>query len=101
MKLNQSVASEIVLTNDIQDLKHDNDLEKRFQSTLSKIQTDTSKQDFIEKIKYNLYAKVAAKLNCKFVFVGDICTKIASTILSNVALGRGAHLFLDAVCTIY
>lgn len=79
----------------------DNNLEQNLTSILSKFESDTSRLDFIEKTRYNLYASVALTLSCKYIFLGDTCTTIAARILSNVALGRGAHLPFDAVCILF
>ncbi|CAG2065639.1 unnamed protein product, partial [Timema podura] len=42
-----------------------------------------------------LLVRVAKELKCSKVFVGESSTRLAVKILTNVALGRGAHLSLD------
>uniref|UniRef100_A0A6M2DQS2 Cytoplasmic tRNA 2-thiolation protein 2 n=1 Tax=Xenopsylla cheopis TaxID=163159 RepID=A0A6M2DQS2_XENCH len=96
VKLNKSLASDINLNNKHSLTMDDNNLEQNLTSILSKFESDTSRLDFIEKTRYNLYASVALTLSCKYIFLGDTCTTIAARILSNVALGRGAHLPFDA-----
>lgn len=84
--------------NNLNNYLHDTirkDNEKKFYESVNKIKTLTSKQDYIEKIRKNIIGTVAKKLDKKFVFLSDISSNLASTLLTNISLGRGGSTASD------
>ncbi|XP_059613325.1 cytoplasmic tRNA 2-thiolation protein 2 [Phlebotomus argentipes] len=57
--------------------------------------SQTAWEDFLEQRRKNLIRKVAKKLNCSHVFLPDITIDLASSLLSNISLGRGSSVALD------
>ncbi|XP_012261021.2 cytoplasmic tRNA 2-thiolation protein 2-A [Athalia rosae] len=55
----------------------------------------TSKEELLHKLRQKLLISVARSLGCCKIFTADGATDLAIKILSNIALGRGAHLPLD------
>lgn len=71
------------------------DAEKQFTKTLNSIRSQTSSEDFVLTARLNAVRETAAKLNCKYAFVSSITHQIATTLLVNVALGRGSSVAND------
>ncbi|XP_070507385.1 cytoplasmic tRNA 2-thiolation protein 2 isoform X2 [Chironomus tepperi] len=69
--------------------------EEDFISTYNFIETYTSKQDFIEMCKKNALRDIANHLNCSYIFLSDISVDLATKLISNIALGRGASVAYD------
>ena len=63
--------------------------------TINSFTNLTTRQDFIRQLKTNMLIKIAKKIDCKFIFFPDIGTDLATTFLTNVALGRGGYVALD------
>ncbi|XP_014293664.1 cytoplasmic tRNA 2-thiolation protein 2-A [Halyomorpha halys] len=59
---------------------------------ISDIKSETSRQDLMLKLKKEILFKVAEQLNCNKIFTAETGDHIASSILSNLALGRGKQL---------
>lgn len=55
----------------------------------------TSKEELLHKLREKLFLSVARNLRCCKIFTADGADDLAIKILSNIALGRGAHLPLD------
>ncbi|XP_063238733.1 cytoplasmic tRNA 2-thiolation protein 2-A isoform X2 [Bacillus rossius redtenbacheri] len=55
----------------------------------------TAKEDLLQKLRNNLIVSVGEHLKCTKVFLAENCDQIATKILANVSLGRGAQLPLD------
>lgn len=62
------------------------------QQQVSDIKSETSRLDLLLKLKNDIIFKVAEQLNCNKIFTAETGDHIASSILSNLALGRGKQL---------
>lgn len=80
---------------DFSALPRSEDGRKEFHSTLNSIKGLTARQDFVQKLRSNIIRSVASELNFKCVFLPMISSDIATTLLANVALGRGSSVADD------
>ncbi|XP_015584915.1 cytoplasmic tRNA 2-thiolation protein 2-A isoform X2 [Cephus cinctus] len=69
--------------------------DKMLTDLLNTLSNYTTKQELLHKLRQRLFVLVAKKLGCNKVFVGDNATDLAIRILSNISVGRGAHLPFD------
>ncbi|XP_046628098.1 cytoplasmic tRNA 2-thiolation protein 2 isoform X1 [Neodiprion virginianus] len=95
VSLNESLHSSepkiYPLDEEAEDLKGDSDVVDLFNA----VSSYTSKEELLHKLRQKLLISVARSLGCCKVFTADGATDLAITILSNIALGRGAQLPLD------
>lgn len=75
-------------------------LEDKFSSYINKMPSTIS-NDLYPKIKRNLFIRYAKLLECNFVFTAETTTKLASNLLSNIALGRGSQVQNDVVSYLF
>lgn len=68
---------------------------KSFRKQLYSIKSSTSRRDFIRHQRHKLLALVGKLHQCRFVFMPDIATTLASNLLTAIALGRGSSAALD------
>lgn len=75
----------------------DANLEKdtKFAKTVSSIKSLTSRHDFVLTARANAIRSATAQLNCNHAFLSTISHQIATTLLVNVALGRGSSVAND------
>nr|CAD7423817.1 unnamed protein product [Timema monikensis] len=76
-------------------LEEEDELDLKLLALFKNVTSLTSKEDLLMKLRNQLLVRVAKELKCSKVFVGESSTRLAVKILTNVALGRGAHLSLD------
>ena len=70
-----------------------------FLKKLSELKTLTSRQDYVHCMRNNQIRSAAQKLNCKYAFISEIVSDLATKLLANIALGRGAAVAQDvSVC---
>ncbi len=74
------------------DLKRDNFLEM-----LKNTQTDTSREEIIKRLRAKLINRISNELGIKKVLFGLNQSKLAVELLSNVAMGKGAHIATEMV----
>ncbi|CAH0391708.1 unnamed protein product [Bemisia tabaci] len=55
----------------------------------------TSKEDLLIKLRNNLLIQSALTLNCSKILTAETGTDLAVKLMSNIVIGRGAHLPLD------
>ncbi|XP_076266660.1 cytosolic thiouridylase subunit 2 isoform X2 [Rhynchophorus ferrugineus] len=55
----------------------------------------TNKNEIFNILRRNALCHIAKKLDCKFIFTPEISIDIASNLLKNIALGKGAHVSVD------
>jgi len=84
-----------------QEINYENDT--RLRAILANLSDDTSRMDFLSQMHRRLLLLAARKLNCNKIFVADSAVDIATKVLGDVCLGRGAQLstqanFCDARC---
>jgi len=84
-----------------QEINYEND--NRLHAILANLSDDTSRIDFLSQMHRRLLLLAARKLNCNKIFVADSAMDIATKVLGDVCLGRGAQLsmqanFCDARC---
>ncbi|XP_032668107.1 cytoplasmic tRNA 2-thiolation protein 2-A isoform X2 [Odontomachus brunneus] len=80
-----------------------NNNDEQFREILTSLSDSTSRADFLDKLRGKLLVSAARKLNCNKVFVADSTMDIATKVLGDICLGRGAQLstraaFCDAQC---
>lgn len=68
----------------------------KIKSYLQSVSTLTAKRDLVVKIRRLLLLRYAQLLDCPFIIVGDTSRTLATTLLSNVSLGRGAQIEFDS-----
>lgn len=69
--------------------------EQKFAKKFNAIGNQTAKEDYLNIRNLNIYREVAAKVDCKYVFLPTISHHVATTLLVNVALGRGKSVAND------
>lgn len=106
VSLSQALNKEDVLSiRRIDDqLVNRNNNDEQLHEILTSLPDSTSRTDFLDKLRGKLLVSAARKLNCNKVFVADSTMDIATKVLGDICLGRGAHLstraaFCDARCT--
>lgn len=85
-------------------LANNDNNDEQFCEILTSLPDNTSRTDLLDQLRRKLLVSVARKLNCNKVFVADSTMDIASRVLGDICLGRGAQLatlsaFCDARCT--
>lgn len=73
-----------------QDINHEQ--EDRLRAILNNLPDDTSRIDLLNQLRRKLLILAARKLNCNKIFVADSAMDIATKVLGDVCLGRGAQL---------
>ncbi|EFN85786.1 UPF0432 protein C16orf84-like protein [Harpegnathos saltator] len=101
--------SQVLNTEDLLDIRQiDGELinsdNEQLCKILSNLSNNTSRIDLLDKLHRKLLLSVARKLNCNKVFVADSTMDVATKVLGDICLGRGAQLstlaaFCDARCT--
>lgn len=69
--------------------------EQKFREILSSTANLTSAQDFVNIARSNVIRWAATQLSCKYAFLSSINHQIATTLLTNVVLGRGGSVAHD------
>lgn len=69
--------------------------EEKFLQKFNAIGNQTAKEDYLNITKLNIYRKVAAQIECKYVFVPSISHQVATNLLVSVALGRAKSVAND------
>ncbi|KAM3967916.1 cytosolic thiouridylase subunit 2 [Aphomia sociella] len=72
----------------------DSDSQNKFCTILNSL-PPTARNDFLMKVKQNLYIRSAKELCCKFVFTAETTTTLAINLLSNLTVGRGSQVHND------
>lgn len=57
----------------------------------------TAANDFLLKVKRNLFVKLAKQLKCNAIFTAETTTTLATNLLCNLAIGRGSQVQNDIV----
>ncbi|XP_053957576.1 cytoplasmic tRNA 2-thiolation protein 2 [Anastrepha ludens] len=76
-------------------LARETDKEKIFASNFYRIQTTTSRKEFLRMHRNKLIASVSQYLNCRYVFIPSININVAADLLSSIVLGHGNNAALD------
>lgn len=69
--------------------------EEEIKNTFSKLSEQSAKNDLLVKLRTRLLIRAARHLNCNKIFTAETATSLSISILSNLTMGRGAHLSLD------
>ncbi|KAI5754245.1 hypothetical protein M8J77_007073 [Diaphorina citri] len=69
----------------------DSEIYKLFQT----VTTLSSRQYLLQTLRQNLLLQAAKKLNCTKIFTAETQTDLATKIIANISLGKGAHVPLD------
>jgi hypothetical protein len=78
----------------------DKNRQMQLERLLNKMQ-ETTKNDFLSKIKRELFISCAKELNCNYIFTAETTPKLALNLLSNLSLGRGSQVQYDVVSNNY
>lgn len=84
-----AIGDEVVL---IKDSDLNSKINYEIQFPVSDIKSETSRLDLLLKLRTDIIFEVAEQLNCNKIFTAETGDHIASSILSNLALGRGKQL---------
>lgn len=79
----------------LEDYSPEIDVDNEWAGNFKGLKSPTTKQDLLEVHRKQLIEAVAKKLNCSFVFLPHFSTQLASTLLTNVSLGRGVSVASD------
>lgn len=90
-----SIGSSCVAKLDESDLAAFEENDQLFIGQLNAIKCLTSKQDLMTKTRNNILCKAAQTLGCQFIFTSETVVDAASTLMTNIALGRGASVAQD------
>lgn len=71
------------------------EMDKKFAETVNSIKSQTSRHDFVLTARANAIRSAAAQLESNYAFLSTISHQIATTLLVNVALGRGSSVAND------
>lgn len=83
---------------DVNNLNKNNDETKqsdKLKKIFESMKSITSKEELLYRLRCKLLAFKAKELGYQHVFLGETSSRLAINILSNIALGQGAHLSLD------
>lgn len=69
--------------------------EQQFSNKYNAIGSQTAKEDYLQIENSNIYREVAAHIGCDYVFVPSISHQVATSLMVNVALGRGKSVAND------
>lgn len=69
----------------------DSEMNKLFNT----VTTLSSKQHLLQTLRQNLLLEIAKLLNCTKIFTAESQTDLATKIIANIALGKGAHVPID------
>ncbi|XP_043463311.1 cytoplasmic tRNA 2-thiolation protein 2 [Leptopilina heterotoma] len=69
--------------------------EEETKNTFLKLSEQSAKNDLLVKLRTRLLIRAARHLNCNKIFTAETATSLSISILSNITMGRGAHLSLD------
>lgn len=103
VSMNQILNEEDTLDIKPMDQEINNEHDNQLRAILANLSDDTSRTDFLSQLRRRLLLSAARKLNCNKIFVADSSMDIATKVLGDVCLGRGAQLstqanFCDARC---
>lgn len=76
-------------------LNREMEVETIFAKNFNNIRTSTSRNEFIKIYRRNLIGSKAKFLSCQFVFIPTINIRIATDVLSGIALGQGNNVAYD------
>nr|XP_012218136.1 PREDICTED: cytoplasmic tRNA 2-thiolation protein 2 isoform X2 [Linepithema humile] len=105
VSLSQVLSKEDILSIipiDQQQINNEND--DQLYTILANLSDETSRTDLLSQLRRRLLLSAARKLNCNKVFIADSAMDIATKVLGDICLGRGAQLsvlanFCDTRCT--
>ncbi|XP_012526413.2 cytoplasmic tRNA 2-thiolation protein 2 isoform X2 [Monomorium pharaonis] len=75
---------------------NNNESDDRLRVMLASLADDTSRTDFLSQLRRRLLLSAARKLNCNKIFLADSSVDVATKVLGDVCLGRGAQLSVRA-----
>lgn len=64
----------------------------QFVNFINDIKNDTSREEMIKRLRIQLISKIATEIKIIKVILGLNCSKLTVDLLSNVAMGKGAHI---------
>lgn len=70
--------------------KDDSTDHETFLQSFNRINSLTSKQDYLLQLRKRVWRTAAKQLNCRLVFVPEINSDLARNLLTDISLGRGA-----------
>ncbi|RNA35941.1 cytoplasmic tRNA 2-thiolation 2, partial [Brachionus plicatilis] len=80
-----------LFTDKIEKLNFNCDNREKFLSLINSCKSQTSKEELLKRLKNQLIERVAKKLNIIKVIFPISCTKLTVDMLTNFAIGKGAH----------
>lgn len=103
VSMSQILSEENALDIKPMDQEISNEHDNQLRAILANLADDTSRTDFLSQLRRRLLLSAARKLHCNKIFVADSAMDIATKVLGDVCLGRGAQLstqanFCDARC---
>lgn len=69
--------------------------EEKVHKLFKQVKSLTSKEELLRILRNKILRRAAKSLNCSKIFVAETATGLATTLLTNISLGRGVHLPLD------
>ncbi|KAL5288114.1 CTU2 family protein [Megaselia abdita] len=90
-----NIASKSLECHELQSFSSTNDGNSEWVENYTALKSTTTRKDLLEVHRKKLIESVTKQLKCGFVFFPQISTQLASTLLTNVALGRGASVASD------
>ena len=95
--IDEETATEPVYYSTVADLKFDELKRDNFIEVINDTRTDTSREEIVKRLRAKLINKIATELGIKKVLFGLNQSKLAVELLSNVAMGKGAHIATEMV----
>lgn len=65
---------------------------EQFLKLVTDVKTQTSREEIIKRMRSKLISKITTKLGIEKIIFALNCSKLTIDLLSNVAMGKGAHI---------
>ena len=90
--LNLKVGFKVYSRTDYKLSKEENHCGEKFQKILGQIQDASLEATFLKDVRLQILSMAAKALSCNKIFSGESATSLAISLLSGVAMGRGAQV---------
>ncbi|CAF0936675.1 unnamed protein product [Brachionus calyciflorus] len=87
--------SKNIVSDEIAKLNLNNENKEKFLNLINSCKNQTSKEELLKRLKTQLINRIAIELKIKKIIFPVSCTNLTIDMLTNVALGKGAHLSIE------
>jgi hypothetical protein len=90
-------SDESIFVENPDDLEFNDERMEKFVRLIQSMSSETSKEELIKRLRLQLINRLAKQVSIKKVAFAQTCTKLTIELLSNVAIGKGAHISTESV----